>query len=98
MVLVDTNILSTFAKIGQLPLLLQLFTQEGIGVVPAVYEEVQEGVSQGYEALQAVIALVQHGQLMLVVPTAEEIVAKSAWPRAFDAGERETLAVATARG
>jgi predicted nucleic acid-binding protein len=38
-VLADPNILSTFAKIGELSLLVRLFAEEGIGVVPAVYEE-----------------------------------------------------------
>ena len=37
MLLADTNILSTFAKIDQAPLLLQLFAAQRIGVVPAVY-------------------------------------------------------------
>jgi hypothetical protein len=91
-VLADTNVLSTFAKIGQLPLLLQLFTYEGIGVVPAVYEEVQEGVSRGYEALQAVMALIQQGQLALVVPTAEEIRANARASRRVRREHRQALA------
>jgi predicted nucleic acid-binding protein len=48
MVLADTNILSTFAKINQLLLLLRLFGDNRVGVVPAVYEEFQAGVNKGY--------------------------------------------------
>ena len=44
MVLADTNILSTFAKINELSLLRRLFVEEGIGVVPAVYEELHNGM------------------------------------------------------
>jgi predicted nucleic acid-binding protein len=97
-VLADTNILSTFAKIGALPLLMRLFAEEGIGVVPAVYEELHHGVNKGYVALQAAIKLIQRRQIALVVPNAEETLGKSALPATFDAGERETIAVARARG
>ena len=45
-VLADTNILSTFAKIDELPLFMRLFAEEGMGVVPAVYEELHQGVSR----------------------------------------------------
>lgn len=58
MVIADTNILSTFAKIAQLPLLLGLFNNQRVGVVPAVYEEFQAGITKGYADLQAVITLV----------------------------------------
>lgn len=98
MALADTNILSTFAKIGALPLLMQLFAEEGIGVVPAVYEELHQGVSKGYVALQAALELIQSRQIELVVPNAEETLGKSALPSSFDAGERETITVAQARG
>jgi predicted nucleic acid-binding protein len=97
-VLADTNILSTFAKIGELPLLMQLFAEEGMGVVPAVYEELHQGVSKGYVALQAAIELIQRRHIELIVPNAEETLGKSALPPSFDAGERETIAVARARG
>lgn len=98
MILADTNILSTFAKIGALPLLMQLFAEEGIRVVPAVYEALHQGVSKGYVALQAAIELIQSRQIELVTPNAEETLGKSALPASFDAGEREMIAVAKARG
>lgn len=98
MILADTNILSTFAKIGELSLLLRLFASEQIGVVPAVYEELQEGVNKGYVLLQAVVELVQRGHIALLVPTAQEIFEKDALPGSFDTGERETMAVARSRG
>lgn len=97
LILADTNILSTFAKIGRILLLLELFRSGGVGVTPAVYEEMQVGVTKGYVALQAVTILVQHGQIILVAPTVEEILYKNLLPASFDLGERETLAVARAR-
>ncbi|MGH8069694.1 MAG: hypothetical protein ACRERE_31520 [Candidatus Entotheonellia bacterium] len=98
MVLSDTNILSTFTKIGELPLLMRLFADDGIGVVPAVYEELHNGVSKGYVALKAALEAIQRRQIGLVMPTAAETLEKGALPRSFDEGERETIAVAKPRG
>ena len=47
MLLADTNILSTFAKINELTLLSRLFGNQRVGVVPAVYAEFQAGVNKG---------------------------------------------------
>lgn len=62
MVLADTNILFTFAKINQLPLLLRLFGDARVGVVPAVYEECEDGVSKGYTVLRDVVSLIKQGE------------------------------------
>lgn len=98
MLLADTNILSTFAKIDQLQLLLQLFSATRIGVVPAVYEEFQTGLKKGYNDLRAIVKLIQQGRIDLAIPTAQEVFQKDVLPASFDAGERETLAVAKSRG
>jgi predicted nucleic acid-binding protein len=98
MLLADTNILSTFAKIDQLPLLLRLFGGNRLGVVPAVYAEFQAGLNKGYADLQTVVDLIQQGQIDLIAPTAQEVFQKDALPTSFDAGERETLVVARLRG
>lgn len=98
MILSDTNILSTFAKVGQLSLLLRLFVGDQIGIVPAVYEELQDGVSKGYVLLQAIVELVQQGHIALLVPSAQEVFEMGLLPDSFDAGERETMAVARSRG
>ncbi|MBM4461465.1 MAG: hypothetical protein FJ011_27530 [Chloroflexi bacterium] len=98
MLLADTNILSTFAKVNQLALLFRLFGDERIGIVPAVYAEFQAGVKKGYADLQVVIKLIQQGQIDLAALTAQEVFWASALPVSFDAGERETLAVAKSRG
>jgi len=97
LLLADTNILSTLAKINQLSLLFQLFHDERIGVVVAVYEECVEGVNRGYAALQSVIGLIGEGRIELVLPTANETFAKADLPPSFDAGERETITVASSR-
>jgi len=98
MVLADTNILSTFAQIDQLSLLLRLFGNQRVGVVPAVYAEFQAGVKKGYTDLQTVVKLIQQGRIDLVTPNAQEVFQQDLLPASFDAGERETLAVAKSRG
>jgi predicted nucleic acid-binding protein len=97
MILVDTNILSTLAKVGKLDLLSQLFPQDEIGLVPAVYEEVHTGVEKGYSTLQSILALVKQGRVHLVPLSEEELVIKTNLPRSFDEGEREIGAVAKQR-
>lgn len=97
MLLVDTNIFSTLAKIGKLDLLLRLFEQKEIGIVPAVYEEVNTGVEKGYSTLQSILDLVTQGRIYLVPLSEEELVAKTSLPRPFDEGEREIGAVAKQR-
>ena len=98
MLLADTNILSTFAKINELSLLSRLFGNQRLGVVPAVYAEFQAGVNKGYPDLQAVVKLIQQGRIDLMAPTAQEVFQEDVLPASFDAGERETLAVAKSRG
>lgn len=97
MLLADTNILSTLAKVNRLFLLFQLFHDERVGVVVAVYGECVEGVNRGYVALQSVLDLIREGRIELVTPTASETRAKAGLPPSFDAGERETIAVASSR-
>src|SRR5256885_9496847 len=98
MILADTNILSTFAKIGELPLLISLFKEDRIGVVPAVHEELQNGLSKGYSALKDAIELIHQAGIDLVALEPQEILEKGDLPRSFDEGERETIAVALSRG
>ncbi|MBI4596591.1 MAG: hypothetical protein HY730_09505 [Candidatus Tectomicrobia bacterium] len=97
MILSDTNILSTFAKIQELCLLVRLFGGERIGIVPAVFEELQNGVTEGYVALKPVIENIEKSQIDLVLPGTDEILEKATLPKSFDEGERETIAVAKSR-
>ena len=98
MILSDTNILSTFAKINEVALLLRLLAPDKIGIVPAVYTEVLVGVDRGYKDLQTIVDFVRQGEIDLVAPDAGEILQKASLPASFDTGERETLVVAQARG
>ncbi|MBM3235280.1 type II toxin-antitoxin system VapC family toxin [Candidatus Poribacteria bacterium] len=57
MILLDTNIVGTFALIGALDLLFALFAKDKIGISPAVYAELVAGVREGRQFLQSAVKL-----------------------------------------
>ncbi|MDI6795277.1 MAG: hypothetical protein QME81_20865, partial [bacterium] len=98
MTLLDSNILGTFARVGRLSLLFDLFRTEPLGLTPAVLAEVQAGIEHGATFLQEVIDLVDTGQLALVSLTSEEVRSTLALPTSFGIGERDSVVVCQARG
>ena len=46
-VVIDTDILSTFCKIGKLELLQRLFRKSTIIIVPSVYKEIRMAMQSG---------------------------------------------------
>lgn len=63
MILLDTNIIGTFALLGAMDLLFALFAKDEIGVAPAVYAELVAGVREGRPFLQLTVELVESGKL-----------------------------------
>ena len=97
MIIVDNNILSTFAKIGRLDILFQLFPQTQIGIVPAVYNELRVGVIKGHVQLKQVMEMVQQKSIRLITLKEAEIFLKPTLPISFDEGELESVAVSKSR-
>ena len=97
MIIVDNNILSTFAKIGRLDVLFQLFPRSQIGIVPAVYNELRIGVTKGHVQLKEVMEMVQKKSIRLITLTEAEIFLKPTLPVSFDEGELESVAVCKSR-
>lgn len=97
MIIVDNNILSTFAKVGRLDMLFQLFPQRQIGIVPAVYNELRIGVRKGHVQLKEVMEMVQKKSIRLITLTEAEIFLKPTLPVSFDEGELESVAVCRSR-
>jgi predicted nucleic acid-binding protein len=98
MVLIDNNILSTFARVSAMDLLFTLFPRQQLGVIPAVRNEVLEAIEQGCAWLQDIVRLIEAGRLQLVALTPEELAAIPILPDSFGDGERECVAVCQARG
>jgi predicted nucleic acid-binding protein len=98
MILLDTNIIGTFALIDSLDLLLSLFAQEEIGVAPAVYAELVAGVREGRSFLQAAVDWVESGKLTLFALTAGEVIQRLNLPSSLNDGEAESIALCQSRG
>jgi predicted nucleic acid-binding protein len=96
MILVDTNLLSTFARADALSLLWELFSGDPLGVTPAIFREILEAVAQGCTWLSEVPALVKGGRIQLISATASEVLAAEGLPESLGAGEREAIAVCQA--
>jgi predicted nucleic acid-binding protein len=98
MILVDTNILGTLARVKRLELLRDLFGQDEIGICPAVYAELLAGTREGRQFLQSAVDLVVKGGIKLVALTADEIVGRQKLPSSLDSGEAESITVCQTRG
>ncbi|MDI6736029.1 MAG: hypothetical protein QME42_07545 [bacterium] len=97
MIIIDTNILSTLAKIEKIGLLFEIFKSEKIAILPGVYEELRNGLKRGCSLLSEIINLIKRGEIKILPLTEEEILLKSELPASFDEGERECVAVCKIR-
>ena len=91
MILVDNNILSTFAKVSRLALLFQV-TAEVLYISPNVHDELQQGLQAGHTVLQAVFDLIASGKLRVVSLTGEDRQRIVQIPFTSAKGETDSLA------
>ena len=63
MVFVDTDVLSTFAKIQRLPLLFAVFKQELLHIALAVENEIKIGAAKGFRFAQDITVLLTEKQI-----------------------------------
>jgi predicted nucleic acid-binding protein len=96
-ILVDTNILSTFARVGELELLFELFKRSKLALTPTVREELNVAVVHGCAWLEQVTRLLDQGRLEMVVAAPDEIQARMALPTSLGAGEAQSIAICQAR-
>jgi predicted nucleic acid-binding protein len=90
-IVLDTSIISTFALIGAMDLLYALFSNDDLGVTPAVYTELVVGTREGWQFLQAAVEQVESGRLKLFVLTAEEFMQRLRLPTSLGSGEAESI-------
>ena len=93
MVFVDTDVLSTFAKIERLPLLFAVFDQETLNIAEAVENEVKRGVSKGFSFSNDIISLQMQGRIRTHHTTPADQVFMISLPQTLDAGESESMAL-----
>ena len=94
MIVADTNILSTFARVGAIDLLRQLCKSDRLHVTPATFHELRRAVEVGCDFLVPALEAIQTGSgLDLVELRREEVLASKDLPRSLGAGEAESIAI-----
>ena len=95
MILIDTNILSTFAKIDRLDLLEEVFKEMHIS--PNVLDEVKRAEELGYSHAEKILELIRKGKIQISCPREDEIEFIDKIPSSFGRGERDCVAMALKR-
>lgn len=88
MIIADSSILSTFARIQRLDLLFAAAETKSLHLPPAVQNEIKLGLHKGLHFLQPIIdGLTTATQFQPVEPTVEEKRLDPTLPKALNAGE-----------
>jgi predicted nucleic acid-binding protein len=93
LVFVDTDVLSIFAKIQQLPLLFAVFNQERLHIALAVENEVKMGALKGFHVAQDITVLLTQKQIQTHRPLPIDDAFLKSLPYTLAAGERESMAI-----
>ena len=96
-VLIDATVLSNLAAVERLDLLRLL--SDALYLASTVYEEIQQGVEEGYEFLAGIDTALESGLFSLVTLEGEnEWHTYRAMPDTLQRGEAMSLAIARGRG
>ena len=93
----DTNIISTFAKVERLDLLYSLFEGLTVATSSSVFLEIRHAEEKGYSFCNGIIDLVHENRLHVLSPSSEEYQIARTLPKSFGLGERDSLAIALDR-
>lgn len=97
MVICDTNILSSFARIRELTLLFKLFPKHQFALPQAVHADILEAVRLNFTFLEPVLELIDSARVLAVSLTPDEGQAKMNLPKSFGPGESEAVAICLRR-
>lgn len=98
MIVADTNILSTFARIQRLDLLFAVAETDALYLVPAVINELKQGLKRNLNFLQPIINGLAAGERYFPIDlTPEEKKLCDTSPTSLNSGERESIAVCQKR-
>lgn len=93
MIILDTDILSTFSKIGKLELLYDVFNADVLYISPNVYNELLIAKDRGYAFVNHFLHLLQKKKVILISLTLKEKEKADKLPSPFSKGERDSLAI-----
>lgn len=98
MIVADTSILSTFARINRIELLFAVAETASLHLAPAVVKELKVGLQKGLNFLQPIIHDLADGTKFYAVDlTPDEKSLINTLPNSLNAGERESIAVCLKR-
>lgn len=97
MILADTNILSTFAKIRRLELLFGVFRQKTLYISPNVFQELKDAKDKRYDFVEPIFELLQFHKLKLLPMEEDEYMLMLQLPKYFGKGELDSIAICTRR-
>ena len=93
MVFVDTDVLSTFAKIQCLPLLFTIFSEDLLNISAGVEIEVRIGVANHFNFSRDIMELHSQGRIRTCHPTALDRQSMATMPPSLGLGERESIVI-----
>lgn len=98
MTVVDTSLLSTFARIKRLELLFMVAETDSFYLVPAVINELKLGLKKNLKFLQSIIDDLANGtKFFTILLSPEEKNLSESLPASLNSGERESIAVCQKR-
>jgi len=97
MILVDTNILSTFGKVGRIKLLFDLF-QTKLSVSSNVFYEISIAYEKGYFFAESVLDCIKNEKIDVVAVNQDDLPYMLGLPKSFGPGERDSIAMCKSRG
>ena len=93
MIIVDSNIISTFCLINQFSLLFKLFPKHQFGIPSAVYDETMKAIRLGYQFLENIQPFIDRKDVQLISLNPDEMRSKQNLPLSFGTGDIECIIV-----
>ena len=96
-ILIDTNILSTYAKIGNLDFLFRYTGRMVLYFSTNVFNEIEEANYLGYQFVESVMRMIKEERLSVLSMNEEEFKWCMSLPPSFGKGERDSIAICKSR-
>ena len=93
LVLIDTNILSTFAKIDNMALLFKTVKKKKLGISTSVLHELEDARNIGLDFVEKIFQLINQNKILIYSMSDKETMWSIKLPSSFGKGERDSLAI-----
>lgn len=93
LILLDTNITSTFLKIDRFQLLFDLSNNQQFFISTNVFAELEEAELLGYDFVKPIFQLIENGQIAVLSMTIEETKWSFQLSSSFGREERDSIAI-----